>query len=210
MSERPVIECMPDGPYVVRNLGDLRRAGGEPMATTAVVALCRCGGSANKPFCDGSHSRIGFSDQKLADAAGDSPASYRGRRITIHDNRSICAHAGICTSELSAVFKYGSEPWIDADAASVDAIIDTIRKCPSGALRYTVDDADGPDFERAPAITVTANGPYQVVGGVDLIDRHRGAGAPTEHYTLCRCGASRNKPFCDGSHWDAGFSDGTG
>jgi CDGSH-type Zn-finger protein len=54
---------------------------------------------------------------------------------------------------------------------------------------------------------VADNGPYQITGGIELTDVKQGAGASPEHYTLCRCGASNNKPFCDGSHWDLGFRD---
>jgi len=56
-------------------------------------------------------------------------------------------------------------------------------------------------------ITVTDNGPYAITGSVELMGVKFGQGASTEHYTLCRCGASKNKPFCDDSHWDAGFRD---
>jgi CDGSH-type Zn-finger protein len=54
---------------------------------------------------------------------------------------------------------------------------------------------------------VTKDGPYAVSGGIELAGVSFGDGASQEHYTLCRCGASKNKPFCDGSHWDAGFKD---
>jgi len=58
-------------------------------------------------------------------------------------------------------------------------------------------------------VTVADNGPYQITGGIELVDVKRGDGASSEHSTLCRCGASKNKPFCDGSHWNAGFRDPT-
>ena len=54
---------------------------------------------------------------------------------------------------------------------------------------------------------MTDNGPYAVSGGIELMGVQFGDGASREHYTLCRCGASANKPFCDGSHWRAGFRD---
>ena len=61
--------------------------------------------------------------------------------------------------------------------------------------------------EREPAITVARNGPYRITGGIDLLDEPWGEGASTEHYVLCRCGGSKNKPFCDGSHWNVKFRD---
>jgi len=207
MSERPTIECKPNGPYLVRNLDDLRDGRGNRIETKPVMALCRCGGSASKPFCDGTHQKNGFSDAKLADRTADKRESYPAERITIHDNRSICAHAGYCSDGLGTVFKYKAEPWIDPDGGAVEAIVETIRKCPSGALRYTLDGVEGGDQQRAPAITATKDGPYAVVGGVQLPGQSRAQGASTEHYTLCRCGASKNKPFCDGTHWSIGFKD---
>jgi hypothetical protein len=100
-----------------------------------------------------------------------------------------------------------TEPWIDPDAAEIEAIIETIKKCPSGALSYSIDDVEYRDQEREPMITVTKDGPYAITGGVELMGQTLGEGASTEHYTLCRCGASRNKPFCSGQHWDTKFKD---
>jgi CDGSH-type Zn-finger protein len=209
MSERPTIECKLNGPYLVKNLGDLRDSRGNRMETKPVIALCRCGGSANKPFCDGTHKSNGFSSATLADRSTGKRESYQGRRITIHDNRSICAHAGRCTDGVESVFKYKSEPWIDPDGATIEVIIETIRKCPSGALSYTLDGVEGGDQEWEPSITVTKDGPYEVVGGVEMPGQIRAQGASAEHCTLCRCGGSKNKPFCDGTHWSMGFKDGS-
>jgi len=89
----------------------------------------------------------------------------------------------------------------------VQEIIAVIRKCPSGALSYAIDGVEATPPERAPMVTVADNGPYQITGGIELMAVKQGHGASSEHYTLCRCGASKNKPFCDGSHWDAGFRD---
>jgi CDGSH-type Zn-finger protein len=58
-----------------------------------------------------------------------------------------------------------------------------------------------------PKIACLPNGSYAVTGGIELLDQPMGEGASPEHYTLCRCGGSNNKPFCDGSHWHIGFSD---
>lgn len=210
MSRSPAIECKPNGPYLVRNLEDLRNARGERIPTEPAFALCRCGGSAKKPFCDGTHRNNGFSDAKLADGGADKRESYAAKRITIHDNRAICSHAGHCSDGLAAVFKYKSEPWIDPAGGTVEAIVETIRRCPSGALSYTLDGVDGPDDKRGPSITVTKDGPYAVVGDVQLPGQAWGQGASKQRFTLCRCGASRNKPFCDGMHWSIEFKDPAG
>jgi CDGSH-type Zn-finger protein len=214
MDSKPKIAFSPNGPYFLMHdtqatpVPNLLRASGDACVTVRGVALCRCGGSKNKPFCDGTHGAIGFKGTNTADAAKDKRKAHKGKRITILDNRSICSHAGACTDGLKSVFRMREEPWIDADGAGVEEIIATIRKCPSGALSYSIDGVEADAPARAPMITVTDNGPYAITGGVELVvGVKRGEGASTEHYTLCRCGASKNKPFCDGSHWAVEFRD---
>jgi CDGSH-type Zn-finger protein len=215
MAAKPKIACLPNGPYYLLNesaaapVPNLRRASGEACATVRGVALCRCGGSNNKPFCDGTHGKNGFRDDNSADSSKNKRNVYAGKRITIFDNRAICSHAAFCTDELKAVFRHHESPWIDPDGAEVDQIIKIIRKCPSGALSYAIDGVEAEPPQRPPMVTVTDNGPYAVTGGIELMGVKFGDGASTEHYTLCRCGASKNKPFCDGSHWDVGFKDPT-
>jgi CDGSH-type Zn-finger protein len=74
-------------------------------------------------------------------------------------------------------------------------------------LSYSTDGVEHRDREGDPAIFVAPNGPYVVSGGPDLLDTDRGQGASTEHFTMCRCGGSKNKPFCDGTHWHNKFTD---
>lgn len=206
---KPKVQCTQDGPYLVKGLTRLLGPGGAALPTEPVMALCRCGGSASKPFCDGTHQKNGFSGAREGGGSPDRRDDYRSGKFTIHDNRAICAHAGRCTDGLPAVFKYGSEPWIDPDGASAAAISQTVRTCPSGALSYSVDGVEHRDDpQREPALTVGKDGPYEVVGGIDLPGASWGQGASTEHYALCRCGTSTNKPFCDGSHARVGFKDG--
>jgi len=207
MSNIPFIECSPDGPYLVKNLPDLRSSNGQSLSSQPVIALCRCGGSSNKPFCDGTHGRIGFSGARLASDIAAQRVDYRAAGITIHDDRSLCAHAGYCTEGLASVFKYGSEPWIEPTGASVTAIIEIIRRCPSGALTYTLDTPEEPQARMQPSVVVSKDGPYAVAGGITLSDSTTGQICTNTQYTLCRCGGSKNKPFCDGTHWAIGFKD---
>jgi CDGSH-type Zn-finger protein len=213
MASAPKIAVGNNGPYFVMHdltalpVPNLRRASGEACASVRGVALCRCGASKNKPFCDGSHGAIGFKGTNTADPAKNTRVAYQGKGITIFDNRGICSHAGHCTDELKSVFRMKEEPWIDPDGARVEAIVATIRKCPSGALSYALDGVEARPPQREPMITVTADGPYAITGGVELLGVKFGDGASQEHYTLCRCGASKNKPFCDGSHWAVKFAD---
>jgi len=213
MANRPKLACGTNGPYHLihdttpAEVPNLRRENGAACANVRGVALCRCGGSKNKPFCDGTHSINGFRSARETDGKSDRRDSYHGKRITIHDNRGLCAHAGACTDSLKSVFRMKQEPWIDPDGAPVEEIVAAVRKCPSGALSYSIDGVEQRDHERAPLITVTNDGPYAVSGGVELMGVKFGHGASTEHYTLCRCGGSKNKPFCDGTHWSIGFKD---
>lgn len=204
----PSISCRPNGPYLVKGLTTFTDSRGGAIATEETIALCRCGGSGNKPFCDGSHKTNGFEDGKKPDRTKDRRQDYLGKRITIHDNRGICAHAGACTDNLPSVWRMGEKPWIDADGAEAEAVIAAIQGCPSGALSYTVDGEEHRNRDAPAAMRLSKNGPYVVTGGVVLEDVEFGEGASREHYTLCRCGASKNKPFCDGSHWHVGFEDG--
>ena len=196
----------PDGPFLARNLKNFLNQKGS-IETKETIALCRCGESANKPFCDGTHTKIGFSSAKLKERTEDKRDRYDGEQFTIYDNRSICAHAGHCTDRLASVFRLKEEPWIHADAASRDEIIATIQECPSGALSYSVDDRESREREDEPTIFVAPNGPYVVSGGLELLDTTWAEGASKEQFTLCRCGGSKNKPFCDGSHWNKNFKD---
>ncbi len=207
MANTPRVNCAANGPYVVESLETLTGRNGDALPTHARMILCRCGHSGRKPFCDGSHARVGFTDELGSDRVPDMRDTYAGRAITIHDNRGLCSHAGYCTDRLKTVFRLGVEPWIDPDGATADAIVKVIRVCPSGALSYTLDGVEHRDQECPPAIRVTPNGPYRLQGGVQLLDARNLEGASTEHRTLCRCGHSRNKPFCDGSHWGANFRD---
>jgi CDGSH-type Zn-finger protein len=213
MPDKPKIACLSNGPYYLLNdttptpVPNLRRASGEACVTVRGVALCRCGASKNKPFCDGSHGTIGFKDTKSADGSRDHRDTYAGKRITIHDNRHICSHAGHCTDRLQSVFRLRQEPWIDPDGASAREIIAIVEQCPSGALSYSIDGVEHRDRDRQPGVTVTDHGPYAVTGGIELLGVQFSEHASREHYTLCRCGASKNKPFCDGSHWEVGFRD---
>ena len=168
------IQASENGPYIVKQLETLTNSKGESIQTRKTIALCRCGQSANKPFCDGTHAQLGFSSAKVADGSLDKRDEYAGKTITIYDNRGICAHAGKCTDALPQVWKMGVEPWIDAQGADPNAIIEAVKQCPSGALSYSIDDVEHRDEERQPQITVTRNGPYAVTGGVDLVDEPKG------------------------------------
>jgi len=90
----PKITPVPDGPLIVDDLEHFENSRGEAIATKKKVALCRCGASRNKPFCDGSHTGIGFDGAKHPARIPDQLDTYEGEALTILDNRGICSHAG--------------------------------------------------------------------------------------------------------------------
>jgi CDGSH-type Zn-finger protein len=202
MSDQPTIVPTRNGPYQVTHAGTLKGLlDGKPYEASGTVYLCRCGGSSNKPYCDGAHARNGFTDAKEPDRTPDKREDYEGEGITIHDNRGICAHAGRCTDGLKTVFKLGEEPWIDPRGDSAERIAGQIEQCPSGALSYSIDGVEHRDRDSDPAILIAPNGPYAIRGGAEVPDVEWGEGASREHFDLCRCGHSKNKPFCSGAHW---------
>ena len=135
----------------------------------------------------------------------DKVKDYQGIRITIHDNRGVCSHSEECIKAMPSVFRKGGRPWIDPDSADNQSIIDAIRKCPSGALSYSVNGVHYDQINSDPGIIAAKNGPYEIRGKVELIDDQDSRPRCADHYVLCRCNASQNKPFCDGSHNDVGF-----
>jgi CDGSH-type Zn-finger protein len=211
--KRPKLTPLPDGPFVYENplspqSGKILDSEGRVIAPREGAALCRGGGSSDKPFCDGTHAKIGFSSRRLSDHGNDRRRTYEGREITIYDNRCVCAHPRYCVDSLPAVFRLGQRPWIDPDGAAAEEIIEAVERCPSGALSYSVDGVEHRDLDREPSITVSKDGPYCLVGGIEVVgEEPRARDVSGEHCTCCRCGHSSNKPFCDGTHHTTGFKD---
>ena len=180
-----------------------------------------------KPFCDGTHAQNGFADGKDPNRVPDQRDTYQGQQVTIFDNRGICQHSGLCTDRLATVFRTSTEPFVAPSGGRMDEIVRAVRACPSGALSLAFDSRESRDLtdwhnDREPAIEITQDGPFRITGGIPLTaapdatgpdatgpdtDVPRAAGASREHYALCRCGHSQNKPFCSGMHWYIGFRD---
>jgi CDGSH-type Zn-finger protein/truncated hemoglobin YjbI len=211
------IRATANGPYVVEGVERFENHLGEAIPAEPHMALCRCGGSANKPFCDGTHARNGFTDAKDPKRVPDRRDAYEGEQVTVLDNRGLCQHSGLCTDRLKTVFHSDSEPFVTPSGGRMDEIVRAVRDCPSGALSFSIDGREAREQVdwggvREATIVVTKDGPYRVAGGIALVDDGgvsvaRNAGASEEHYALCRCGQSQNKPFCSGMHWYVRFSD---
>ncbi|MFE3254299.1 ferritin-like domain-containing protein [Nocardia sp. NPDC059229] len=210
------IRTAKNGPYLATNATLIDHLG-LPIELGPTAALCRCGASALKPLCDGSHTRIGFNDAKDPARVADRRDTYTGEQVTVFDNRGICQHSGLCTDRLATVFRTGAEPFVAPNGSRMDEIVRAVRACPSGALGMAFDGVEAREVTdwhdtREPVIEVTKDGPYRIRGGIPLTgpeggDIDRATGASAEHYSLCRCGQSRNKPFCSGMHWYVGFQD---
>ncbi len=218
---QPSITSRAGGPLVVKDLPLVRKTSvhtehGEPMAwktsesitDKSTYTLCRCGASDNKPYCDGSHTGIGFEG---ADTADDSTYDERAKQLgasdgmSVRDDRSICVHAGYCGTRHTNIWKQSK----DMSESTVRlAIVNEVEKCPSGAITYRFDgdEADTePDYPTQ--VGVIGDGPLWVTGGVTVTTSDGVELEARNRVTLCRCGASANKPLCDGSHKEAGFTD---
>lgn len=204
---RPEIKPSQHGPFLVTNISSFTNSKGEALPTSPEMALCRCGGSRNKPFCDGTHARIGFTSDRDPSRTPDGVVDYTGAKITVHFNKLQCSASEECARGLPKVFRHGRTPWIEPDHAETAELVEVIRRCPSGALRYTLRGEVGPQHAEPPSIRIRRNGPYEVKGNVPLRTPFWCHSASRKIYALCRCGASKNKPFCDGSHWRVKFKD---
>jgi uncharacterized Fe-S cluster protein YjdI/CDGSH-type Zn-finger protein len=126
---------------------------------------------------------------------------YSNERIAVHWEPKLCNHTGSCFRGLPEVFQPQNRPWILVDAASADKIAEVVLACPTGALHFTRLD-DGPQEPQPEETTVDVrpNGPFHVRGRVRILGTGGRVIREDTRVALCRCGASENKPFCDGNH----------
>ncbi len=215
--QTPNVKVRANGPYVVSGSVPLRvrepimSEHGEPLTWRtnkvtdrgAAYTLCRCGRSANKPYCDGSHTAVLFDGTEAAptDAYEQRRTSYPGTGIEVFDDRELCVHAGFCGNQVTNVWKMADKT---DDTVVRSQIMAMIERCPSGALTYDVEgDTVEPDLPVE--VAVIPNGPLWATGGIP-VERSDGESLEVRNrVVLCRCGQSANKPLCDGSHKEAGF-----
>jgi CDGSH-type Zn-finger protein/ferredoxin len=203
------ITFLKDGPITLKAEDEdfpvLQTGDGQNIKVEKTVFLCRCGDSRNKPFCDGAHTSSGYSD--LNRCENDKLQDYPAPGITVHFNRSICSGAAECVKNLPAVFKNASEDWIHPEEASVEEVITTVKKCPSGALTFTIDGKTEVKQEEEISIRIVKNGPYEIKGPVECNAPKWSSNASQTNFALCRCGKSGNTPFCDYSHGEQGWNE---
>ena len=133
--------------------------------------------------------------------------NYAGEKLTIHFDPKKCIHAGECVRGSSAVFNPNNKPWVKPDAAAADDVVAVVERCPTGALTY--ERSDGGAAETADernTVRLAVDGPVYLRGDLRIEDASGQVHSATRA-ALCRCGATKNAPFCDGAHAKVNFND---
>lgn len=133
---------------------------------------------------------------------------YSNKDITVVWKPNACIHSAICWHGLLEVFDPRKKPWINLEGAETETIIAQIEKCPSGALSWIKNDAGKPSVEHVDVETIVEtipNGPLMVYGNIAVKDAAGNETHKNKVTAFCRCGASGNKPYCDGTHQKIGF-----
>jgi len=131
---------------------------------------------------------------------------YATDEIVVEWEPRLCYHSHNCVRSLPQVFDATKRPWVDVGAASADEIEAAVALCPSGALRTRRTGQTSAVSVAAPEIRASKNGPLLASGGVRVTDADGNLLYEGEKAALCRCGGSKNKPFCDGTHKTNDFS----
>jgi len=131
---------------------------------------------------------------------------YSNGEVTVVWEAEKCIHSGICVKNSPNVFQPNDRPWIKIDAAPTDELVTTVKKCPSGALSYYMNNQSDQTSETLETkVEVLENGPLLVYGTLKVTDKDGNAETKNRTTAFCRCGASQNKPYCDGAHVEADF-----
>jgi CDGSH-type Zn-finger protein len=225
--QTPSITVTKNGPYIVKGIVPLamqtiepNSAGeswewteGQAFEAKAPYALCRCGKSGQAPFCDGTHAKIGFDGTETAtrESFDAQKTVLEGPTLILDDAKPFCAVARFCDAVQNT---WDSIPETDTEEARA-RVIHQATRCPSGRL-VVRDRTSGDVFEPSLPQSIgvvedpaeDCSGPLWVRGGIPIQSQD---GTPYEvrnRVTLCRCGLSENKPFCDGSHVEGHYHDG--
>ena len=131
---------------------------------------------------------------------------YSNGEVTVVWEAEKCIHSAICVKGLPNVFDPEAKPWIAIDAASTDALVNQIKQCPSGALSFYMNGDDDQSSESLETkVEVLENGPLLVYGTLKVTGKDGNAETKNKTTAFCRCGASQNKPYCDGAHVKEAF-----
>lgn len=220
MGDEPRIEITENGPYVVRGGPPIVRTAqvetelGEPIdwapekAVEAPdpVELCRCGASTSMPFCD-HEGCVGFDGTETADRGPfiDRAYAYEGFGFTMPDDRSLCTHSGYCGDVKTTVWAMLAE---SDDPEVRGRLRRMVQLCPSGRIVYVPDGGEPDEIDYGKTVALIQDGPIWARGSIRIEAADGTPYEPRNRVTLCRCGGSTNKPFCDGTHKEVGFREG--
>ena len=227
MKAKSKVVIAKNGPYLVsggvplaRSIAVVGKSGdpeewqeGERFPEQETYALCRCGKSRNKPFCDGVHTRIGFNGFETASRRPFNRGAkrFKGPELELADDEQLCASARFCRPAGGTWHNVHKSDRPEAKRLAID----TACNCPSGRL-VVHDRKTGKSIEphHEPGIGLIedpqlgVSGPVWLKGGIEMESADGKEYETRNRMTLCRCGASKNKPFCDGAHVKARFNDG--
>jgi CDGSH-type Zn-finger protein len=188
---------------------------GRSFQVEASYALCRCGASKTKPFCDDSHAKVGFDGTETASRTpfARQAETYNGPTLSLNDAEKLCAFARFCDA--------GGKIWSliqqTDDPAAHDLVVREANHCPAGRLvvhdkttHKALEEPLPPTIGVVEDPALGCSGPLWVRGGITIESEDGTRHERRNRVTLCRCGASSNKPFCDGSHAAVKFDDGLG
>ncbi len=224
--EQLVIKVTADGPYQVKGAPPIYQATieinekgtsvgylkGQEFPSNATVYLCRCGRSKNAPFCDGSHKTAGVD---LTETASFEPllagsTEVDGPVIALTDNEKYCAFARFCDQGLR-IWNEVQRPGASHQAMATKEA----HQCPSGRLlvwdkqsQQPIEQAETPSIGLIEDPAQECSGPLMVRGGIRVESASGRSYEVRNRQTLCRCGESSNKPFCDGTHASIKYRDG--
>ena len=185
---------------------------GQALEVSETYRLCRCGKSSSKPFCDDSHLPAGFDGTETANNAPylEQAEIFDGPTMALTDAEVLCAFARFCDPD-GQVWNLIEQT---ADPAARDKVRHEAGHCPSGRLvawekesNATFEPAFEPSLGLVQDTHLGLSGPIWVRGGIPIESENGTRYEVRNRVTLCRCGASGNKPFCDGSHASVKFKD---
>lgn len=221
------IKITKDGPYLVYGISNINQEiivpdddgeswiyekGKKFACQSNPTALCRCGHSNEKPFCDGSHSKVQWNPKETASKENvlNNSTVAKSDTFTLYDNQELCSYARFCDAYggVWSLVKHNSHN------ANNGVIEHEIAHCPSGRLMlynnkegYFYEPKFDPSISLIEDSIIKISGPLWVKGGIRIESSDGTNYEIRNRVTLCRCGKSKNKPFCDSSHIFSNFND---
>jgi CDGSH-type Zn-finger protein len=227
MKNNKKVSIAKNGPYLIsgnmplaKDISVVGRSGqpeewkkGKEYPEQESYALCRCGQSKNKPFCDSSHAKVNFDGTETAsrEPYAKQAEKISGPALELFDAQDFCAGARFChlAGGTWRNVENSGNPQAKKNA------IQSACNCPSGRLVVQEKNSKKPiepKFEKSIGLIedpqAKASGPLWLKGGIELESADGTKYETRNRMTVCRCGKSKNKPFCDGSHIGARFNDG--